>query len=113
MKSPEELTRADLRVMYYTGRDSVNSAKVHHYRSGVMTPVGDIEVSQWYEYAEALVAHEHGETELLALIQNARSLPWLRNENEIRTYALEQYMRNESASISRNISRNTVHEMER
>ena len=75
MKSLEEITRKDLRIMYFTGRDTVSSAKVHQYRSGVKTAIGDFEEGDWIRYAEALVAREGGRSELDALIRKAKAFP--------------------------------------
>lgn len=59
--SVEELSLADIRWMYGTGQDRTTGTgrnKEHFYRSGVMTRIGDVLLSVWYELAKALIARE-------------------------------------------------------
>ena len=62
-----ELTFADLRVHYGTGRAYTISGKgrdrVTGYRSGMMCNLGDIEVSEWCEMVKNLIMQK-GEQEL-------------------------------------------------
>lgn len=103
-------TRADLRVMHYTGRGIAHGYgrdKTTTYRSGVQTRAGDIEESEWLKEAEALVAREKGETELDALIKKTSSLAWLHNDKDRRRYALELYMTKPSGNQITTVKRSS------
>ena len=58
-----QITRENLRYMYGTGQEiaSKNSQgnKVSHYRTGVQTAMGDMEVSLWMELVQKLVEKEN------------------------------------------------------
>lgn len=59
--SVEALSLEDIKWGYGTGRDRTTGSgrnKEHFYRSGVMTPIGDILLSLWYELAQMLIARE-------------------------------------------------------
>lgn len=62
-----ELTFADLRVHYYTGRSYLVSGegrnKVVSYRSGVMTDIGDITDTEWIRLTKQMI-EQAGEQEL-------------------------------------------------
>lgn len=62
-----ELTFADLRVHYYTGRSYLISGegrnKVFGYRHGVMTDIGDLPEDEWTRLAKQLI-EQAGEQEL-------------------------------------------------
>lgn len=63
---------SDLRWRYGTGIDTSTGKrwyKVHSYRNGVMTKLGDIEVNVWYQLMEHLVERENEQWLLDALIQ--------------------------------------------
>ena len=58
-----QITRENLRYMYGTGQEiaSKNSQgnKVSHYRTGVQTAMGDMEVSLWMELVQKLIEQEN------------------------------------------------------
>ena len=90
----EEFTpyqKEDLRVMHYTGRDSVSPGGVHRYRSGVMTRAGDLELSAWRELVMALIKRNGDLDKLEELKAEAREMPWIRSEKEALQKALELY----------------------
>lgn len=62
-----ELTFADLRVHYYTGRSYLISGegrdKVFGYRHGVMTDIGDLPEDEWVRLAKQLI-QKSGEQKL-------------------------------------------------
>lgn len=63
---------SDLCWRYGTGIDTSTGKrwyKVHSYRNGVMTKLGDIEVSVWYQLMEQLIERDHEQWLLDALIQ--------------------------------------------
>lgn len=63
---------SDLKWRYGTGIDTSTGKrqyKVHSYRNGVMTKLGDIEVSVWYQLMEKLIERENEQWLLDALIQ--------------------------------------------
>ena len=90
------LTRKDLSVHYSTGQSTSTGYgrdKVHHYRFGYMTNLGNIEQGEWRKLAEALVVRENGEAELQELINDTReNCPWLKTDELRREYALQLYM---------------------
>lgn len=83
--------KEELRVMYYTGRDEVSAAKVHHFREGVMTKIGDIKLSDWRELVQNLIERNGDHTFFEKLKAEARSVPWIRSEKEAIQRALELY----------------------
>lgn len=90
------LSRTDLIIRYNTGRDSTTGYgkdRIHHYRSGYMTDIGDIEEDDWKQLAEALVARENGEEELQAIIADVTAhCAWFHTDAQRRLYALKLYM---------------------
>lgn len=57
----EELCLEDIKWWYGTGQDRTTGEgrnKEHHYRSGVMTNIGDILLSVWLELAKTLISRE-------------------------------------------------------
>ncbi len=57
----DRLTADELRWMYATGRSRSTGSgrnKTHSYRSGVQTPIGDIELSVWIKAAEHIVERD-------------------------------------------------------
>ena len=93
----EALTRSDLAIKFNTGRGTTTGYgrdKTHHYRSGYMTAIGDIEQSEWRQLAEALVVRENGEEELRKIIEDVqKNCPWIQTDPMRRVYALNLYMR--------------------
>ena len=91
------LSRTDLIIRYNTGQDSTTGYgkdRIHHYRSGYMTDIGDIEEDDWKQLAEALVAREDGEAELREIIAKVEArCAWLHTDAARREYALQLYMR--------------------
>lgn len=94
---PATLSRADLHVLYRTGRcysTGYGREKTTRFVAGFLTKIGDIEEDEWFRLAEALVARENGEEELQKYIKEAEEYcAWLRTEPERRQYALQIYMR--------------------
>lgn len=90
------ISRTDLIIHYNTGQDSTTGYgkdKIHHYRSGYMTRLGDIEEEDWKQLAEALVVRENGEDELQAIIEDvSKHCVWLCTDVQRRLYALNLYM---------------------
>lgn len=70
-KPVDEITFSDLRVHFGTGRSILVSGsgrnKVYRYRHGVMTDLGDLEISEWTPLAEQLIERA-GEEELFWLL---------------------------------------------
>lgn len=63
----EHLTAADLKWEFATGRSlsfGHGRDKVHSYRNGVQTPIGDIKLSVWLEAARYLIKRNGLEEEL-------------------------------------------------
>lgn len=89
-----ELTFADLRVHYGTGRAYTISGKgrdrVMGYRSGMMCDLGDIEESEWCEMVRNLIV-QTGEQELhQQLITHMKEhYRWKRSKAEFEKQALE------------------------
>ncbi len=64
------LRAGDLRWMYSTGKGQITGSgrdKRHTYRTGIQTPIGDIELSVWIKAAEYIVERDglHEELERL------------------------------------------------
>ena len=89
---PDGYTFEDIHCLYGTGRALGHRGR-SGYRSGIMTPIGDVERSVWLEAAEALIKRT-GEGKLLdALIKWSRdNCAWLRKEREYREYAIELHV---------------------
>ena len=79
--APTQITRDNLRYMYGTGQEisSKNSQgnKVSHYRTGVETVLGDIEVSLWMELVQKLIEKENDQEIFGQLFE------WEKAENNI------------------------------
>ena len=63
----QALTAPDIRLRFWTGQAGhafKRGEKITTYRTGIMTPLGDIEVSVWIQAAEALVEREHLQEEV-------------------------------------------------
>jgi len=91
------LTFDKIRWKYSTGIDESTGKrenKVFKYRSGVMTEIGDIEISVWCKLAETLIASE-GENELhRKLMEHLKERPnsMYRNLDEVRQHALQLHV---------------------
>ena len=90
----DAVTFDNLRVHFFTGRSILLSGtgrdKKYSYRSGVMTDVGDIELSRWRELVHGLIEKAHEQTlheQLLKWVKNC--CPFQHTREEIETYALE------------------------
>ena len=90
----DSVTFEDLSVHFFTGRSILLSGsgrdKKYSYRSGVMTDVGDIELSRWRELVHGLIEKAHEQTlheQLLKWVKNC--CPFQHTREEIETYALE------------------------
>ena len=66
-KRGEDITFADLRVHYGTGRSihvsGTGRDKKFRYRYGAMTDLGDLEISKWKSLINALI-ERHGEQKI-------------------------------------------------
>jgi len=93
-KPVDELTFADLRYQFGTGRSFLISGtgrdKKFGYRNGVMTAVGDIEISKWKELMQAVILR-FGEEELHTQLceWEMENTPWPHTKAETLEYALE------------------------
>ena len=90
----DSVTFEDLSVHFFTGRSILLSGtgrdKMYSYRSGVMTDVGDIELSRWRELVHGLIEKAHEQTlheQLLKWVKDC--CPFQHTREEIETYALE------------------------
>lgn len=90
----DSVTFEDLSVHFFTGRSILLSGtgrdKKYSYRSGVMTDVGDIELSRWRELVHGLIEKAHEQTlheQLLKWVKDC--CPFQHTREEIETYALE------------------------
>ena len=90
----DAVTFDNLRVHFFTGRSILLSGtgrdKKYSYRSGVMTDVGDIELSRWRELVHGLIEKAHEQTlheQLLKWVKDC--CPFQHTREEIETYALE------------------------
>ena len=90
----DSVTFEDLSVHFFTGRSNLLSGsgrdKKYSYRSGVMTDVGDIEISRWRELVRGLIEKAHEQTlheQLLKWVKDC--CPFQHTREEIETYALE------------------------
>lgn len=92
-KQIEELKFSDLRVRYGTGRSihvsGTGRDKKFRYRHGVMTDLGDLEISEWNSLINALIKY-HSEREIQQQLRQwckAECL-WLHSDDEVEEYAL-------------------------
>ena len=90
----DSFTFDNLRVHFFTGRSILLSGtgrdKKYSYRSGVMTDVGDIELSRWRELVHGLIEKAHEQAlheQLLKWVKDC--CPFQHTREEIETYALE------------------------
>ena len=90
----DSVTFEDLRVHFFTGKAVLLSGsgrdKKYTYRSGVMTDVGDIELSRWREIVHSLIDKAHEQKlheQLLKWVKDC--CPFQHTKEEIETYALE------------------------
>ena len=95
LKKPrEDLTFEDLHCCYSTFRPYVKSGsgrdKVYDSFVGVVTPVGEIEISEWRGLVKELIARA-GEEELFEHLKvwAKEECAWLHTKQEIEDYALE------------------------
>ena len=92
-KSGEDITFADLRVHYGTGRSihvsGTGRNKKFRYRHGMMTDLGDLEIYEWKSLLNALIEH-HGEQEIQQQLRqwSRAECRWLHSEDEVEEYAL-------------------------
>lgn len=95
LKKPcNELTFADLRLHFSTGRSFIKSGSgrdaVYGYRHGVMTDVGDIEESARAQLMMDLIKRSGEEGIQMQLRLWAKeNCAWLHSKKEIEMYALE------------------------
>lgn len=93
---PAGSTLDDIRFLTNSGRgqrdgtDRRDGKPKYKYRNGIITPVGDIEVSLWREKALKLVAAEGN----FPLFENLRAwyketAAWLHSREELQQYTLE------------------------
>ena len=89
-----DLSFADLRVHYGTGRSNVISGFGRNckreYRRGVQTNLGDLKISEWTRLMHALIAHV-GEQQLHSMLIEwvRQNYPWNWSKGEIEHYALK------------------------
>ena len=90
----DSLAFQDLRVHFFTGKAVLLSGsgkdKKYTYRSGVMTDVGDIELSLWRELVHGLIENAHEQVLYEQLLKWVKDCcPFQHTRVEIETYALE------------------------
>jgi len=90
----DSVTFEDLRVHFFTGKAVLLSGsgrdKKYTYRSGVMTDVGDIELSRWRELVHGLIEKANEQTLHAQLMKWVKECcPFQHHKEEIETYALE------------------------
>ena len=90
----DSVTFEDLSVHFFTGRSILLSGsgrdKKYSYRSGVMTDVGDIELSRWCELVRGLIKKANEQAlheQLLKWVKDC--CPFQHTREEIEIYALE------------------------
>ena len=90
----DSVTFEDLSVHFFTGKAVLLSGsgrnKKYAYRNGVMTDVGDIELSRWCELVRCQIEKAHEQTlheQLLKWVKDC--CPFQHTRDEIETYALE------------------------
>ena len=91
------LTFDRIRWKYGTGIDESTGKrdkKVFKYRNGVMTEIGDVELSIWCKLAEGLIEREGEKDLLLKLIKYLKEKPYPMHHNQAETYqyALELHI---------------------
>ncbi len=88
-----EITFEDLRVHYGTGRAftviSNGYEKKTHYRSGMMTNLGDIKKSEWISMMKALIAREKEEYLQAYLKEWFCDDPVYHDKNDLELHTLE------------------------
>lgn len=92
-KPIEKLKFSDLRVHYGTGRSFLISGtgrdKKYGYRHGMMTDLGELEISEWKSLITSLIAYR-GEQELQEqLWQWSKESGWPSRKDELEVHALE------------------------
>ena len=95
--APTQITRENLRYMYGTGQEiaSKNSQgnKVSHYRTGVQTALGDVEISLWMELVQKLIEKENDQEifgQLLAWEKADNCIP-SKTSNDLLREAMQSY----------------------
>lgn len=89
----QEITFAQLHVRYETGRSFPISGtgrdRKYGYRTGCMTELGDIELSEWMELVRCLIERK-GEQQLQENLLSwvKENCPWLHTQTEQETYSL-------------------------
>lgn len=100
MKEPvysvEDLTMEDLYPHFRTGQSyfifGSGRNKNYGYRTGIMTPIGDIEIGQWKKLVQEIMKRENEEELYSNLLNWVREhIPWLRHVRDIQEYAMELY----------------------
>lgn len=95
---PETASFQDLRPHFQTGRSvrlpSEWRGKKYGYRTGVMTDIGDIEISVWRDAALRLIQNS-GEMPIYNALVTwvSQHTPWLRTKQEFEIEALELHIR--------------------
>lgn len=88
-----DLCYSDLAVRYHTGRSTVITGsgrnRVTGYRTGVMTELGDLELSVWQKLMMQLISRTGEDALFKSLVEWVSALPWLHSEKETELYALE------------------------
>jgi len=95
LKKPrEDLTFADLRAHFSTGRAYIKSGtgrdRVYGYRHGIMTDLGDIEESEWADLLMELIIRS-GELHLHEQLKRwaKEHCAWLHTKQEVEQYTLK------------------------
>ena len=92
-KPREELTFADLRHHFGTGRAYIKSGsgrdRVYGYRRGIMTDIGDIEESEWKGLMLDLIQRSN-EMDIYEALKrwSKECCAWLHSKAEVEEYAL-------------------------
>lgn len=91
----KHLTKEDLKVLLYTGRDVVTGygrEKQHHYRSGVMTKLGDLTEENWMALVKELIARNKEQDIYYLLISGCKKkCAWIQTQAAAEKYALSIY----------------------
>lgn len=92
----EKLTFVDLRKHYDTGRSYTISGSGRDrktgYRQGVMTDIGDIELSDWKKLVYMLIERAGEEKMQRCLYEWVKdNIPWLHNDKDREAKALEMH----------------------
>ena len=93
-KMVDSLAFQDLRVHFFTGKAVLLSGsgkdKKYTYRRGVMTDVGDIELSKWRELVHGLIEKSHEQVLYEQLLKWVKDCcPFQHTREDIESYALE------------------------